>query len=89
MENFTALNDSFKSEMAIFDELAKNYLDSDVELINQIANHIVNSGGKKLRPILMFYCKNLFRNISKEAEINVHKMGHRQSYSEIEIESIS
>ena len=74
MENFTALSNSFKSEMAIFDELTKNYLDSDVELVNQVANHIVNSGGKKLRPILMFYCKNLFTNISKEAESNVHKM---------------
>ena len=74
MENFTALSNSFKSEMAIFDELTKNYLDSDVELVNQVANHIVNSGGKKLRPILMFYCKSLFANISKEAEINVHKM---------------
>ena len=58
MGNLTALNNSFKSEMAIFDELAKTYLDSDVELINQIAQHIVNSGGKKLRPVLMFYCKN-------------------------------
>ncbi|MDA9718848.1 polyprenyl synthetase family protein [Betaproteobacteria bacterium] len=74
MENLTTLSNSFKSEMAIFHKLAKNYLDSDVELINQIANHIVNSGGKKLRPILMFYCKNLFSDISKEAEINVHKM---------------
>ena len=74
MENFTALSNSFRSELAIFDELTKTYLDSDVELINQIANHIINSGGKKLRPILMFYCKNLFSCISKEAEINVHKM---------------
>ncbi|MEL0215489.1 MAG: polyprenyl synthetase family protein, partial [Burkholderiaceae bacterium] len=74
MEKFTALSKSIKSEMAIFDELTKNYLDSDVELVNQVANHIINSGGKKLRPILMFYCKNLFTNISKEAEINVHKM---------------
>ena len=46
MKNLTALSNSFKSEMAIFDELAKTYLDSDVELINQIAHHIVNSGGK-------------------------------------------
>ena len=74
MENLTALSNSFKSELAIFDELAKTYLDSDVELINQIAHHIVNSGGKKLRPILMFYCKNLFNNISKEVEINLNKM---------------
>ena len=41
MENLTALGNSFKSELAIFDELAKTYLDSDVELINQIAHHIV------------------------------------------------
>ena len=74
MKDFTALSNLFKSEMAIFDELAQDYLDSDVELVNQVANHIVNSGGKKLRPILMFYCKNLFTNISKEAKINVHKM---------------
>ena len=74
MKDFTALSNSFKSEIAIFDELTQNYLDSDVELVNQVASHIVNSGGKKLRPILMFYCKNLFTNISKEAKINVHKM---------------
>ena len=74
MKNLTALSNSFKSEMAIFDELAKTYLNSDVKLINQIAHHIVNSGGKKLRPILMYYCKNLFSNISKEAETNLNKM---------------
>ena len=74
MENLTALNNSFKSEIAIFDELALTYLESDVELINQIAYHIVNSGGKKLRPILMFYCKNLFSNKNKEFEINLNKM---------------
>ena len=74
MENLTALSNSFKSEIAIFDELAKTYLDSDVELINQIAHHIVNSGGKKLRPILMFYCMNLLSIINKEFEINVNKM---------------
>ena len=74
MENFTALSNEFKSEMAEFDKLAKSYLDCDVELINQIAHHIVNSGGKKLRPILMFYCKNLFSNMSKEVEVNLNKM---------------
>ena len=74
MENLSALSNSFKSELAIFDELAKTYLDSDVELINKIAHHIVNSGGKKLRPILMFYCKNLFSNITMEVENNLNKM---------------
>ena len=35
-----ALNNSFKSEIAMFDDLAKTYLDSDVKLINQIAHHL-------------------------------------------------
>tara|TARA_B100000963_G_scaffold351682_1_gene363640 strand:+ start:4354 stop:5397 length:1044 start_codon:yes stop_codon:yes gene_type:complete len=60
MKNFNSITTLFKTELTIFDKLARSYLNSDVTLINQIANHIINSGGKKLRPILMFYCKNLF-----------------------------
>lgn len=32
------------------------YLHSDVELINQMANYIINSGGKRLRPMLAVLC---------------------------------
>lgn len=35
------------------DELIQRRLHSDVELINQIGHYIVNSGGKRLRPILL------------------------------------
>ena len=77
MENLTALSNSFKSEMAIFDELAKTYLDSDVELINQIAHHIVNSGGKKLTIIYSDWSvpleleKSRTQNCSSTEEITI------------------
>ena len=34
----------------------RKYLHSDVELINQMANYIINSGGKRLRPMLAVLC---------------------------------
>lgn len=34
----------------------RQYLHSDVALINEMANYIINSGGKRLRPILAILC---------------------------------
>ena len=34
----------------------RQYLDSDVALINEMANYIINSGGKRLRPMLAVLC---------------------------------
>lgn len=41
------------SEMVLVDEHIRKSLHSDVVLINQIANYIINSGGKRLRPALV------------------------------------
>lgn len=40
-------------DMAKVDELIRNSLDSDVVLIRQIAEYIIGSGGKRLRPMLV------------------------------------
>ncbi len=40
------------ADMAAVDALIRRRLASDVVLINQVAEHIVNSGGKRLRPML-------------------------------------
>jgi len=37
-------------------EAIRQYLHSDVALISQVANYIINSGGKRLRPILAILC---------------------------------
>jgi octaprenyl-diphosphate synthase len=43
-------------DMAKVDECIHSSLQSDVVLINQIANYIVTSGGKRLRPMLLTLC---------------------------------
>lgn len=40
-------------DMAAVDALIRSHLASDVVLINQIADHIVSAGGKRLRPMLV------------------------------------
>ncbi|MGD8346560.1 MAG: polyprenyl synthetase family protein [Lysobacterales bacterium] len=40
-------------DMAAVDDLIRNSLDSDVVLIRQIAEYIIGSGGKRLRPMLV------------------------------------
>jgi octaprenyl-diphosphate synthase len=40
-------------DMEAVDQLIQKRLYSEVELINQLGNYIVNSGGKRLRPILV------------------------------------
>ncbi|MGJ4730024.1 polyprenyl synthetase family protein [Luteimonas sp. SDU101] len=41
------------ADMAAIDALIRDRLSSDVVLINQIAEHIVSAGGKRLRPMLV------------------------------------
>ena len=41
------------ADMAAVDALIRNRLASDVVLINQIADHIISAGGKRLRPMLV------------------------------------
>jgi len=43
-------------DMALVDTCIHDSLKSDVALINQIANYIVSSGGKRLRPMLLTLC---------------------------------
>ncbi len=47
------VNELIVSERRAVDTLIRNRLQSDVVLINQLANYITNSGGKRLRPILV------------------------------------
>ncbi|HFC54332.1 MAG TPA: octaprenyl diphosphate synthase [Gammaproteobacteria bacterium] len=42
-----------KSDMDAVNDTIKRRLSSEVVLINQIGHHIVNSGGKRLRPVLV------------------------------------
>lgn len=48
-----ALRGLISEDMGRVDALIQKSLQSDVVLINQVGHHIVNSGGKRLRPVLL------------------------------------
>ena len=51
--DLTAVQALAKPEMARVDALIRARLGSDVLLVNQVAEHIVGAGGKRLRPLLV------------------------------------
>ena len=48
-----AIRTLIKDEMGAVDSLIQTSLHSDVALINQLSHYIINSGGKRLRPMLV------------------------------------
>jgi len=47
------IRDLIKDDIIAVDQLILNRLSSDVVLINQVGHYIINSGGKRLRPLLV------------------------------------
>lgn len=52
------------ADMQSVNTVIQNSLHSEVPLVNQIADYIINSGGKRLRPALVLLSAGLFGNIS-------------------------
>ncbi len=50
--DYKAIQALVTSDMKAVDELITRRLESDVVLVNQLSNYIINSGGKRLRPML-------------------------------------
>lgn len=53
-------------DMRAVDEVIRNRLHSDVVLVNQVAEYIVNSGGKRLRPALVLLAGGAFGRITPQ-----------------------
>ncbi len=51
--DISAIKKLVEDEMGAVDSLILDRLKSDVVLINQIGHYIVNSGGKRLRPMIV------------------------------------
>ncbi len=51
--DIVAVNALIKGDMKLVDTLILRRLQSDVVLINQVGHYIVNSGGKRLRPVIV------------------------------------
>ena len=56
MQNFSEIHALMKSDLVMTDEILVNRLDSNVDLISQMSQHIINSGGKRIRPLLLLLC---------------------------------
>jgi len=54
--DFKSVQDLVAEDMDGVNKAIRQYLHSDVALISQMANYIINSGGKRLRPILAILC---------------------------------
>lgn len=63
-----SIRDTIRSEWQATDHLILHELVSDVPLIQEIAKHIVNSGGKRLRPLLVLLAASALDNHSDEAQ---------------------
>ena len=53
---FTNIQDLMAEDMQGVNEVIRKYLHSDVALISEMSNYIINSGGKRLRPLLALLC---------------------------------
>ena len=56
MQNFSEIQTLMKSDLEIMDSILAKRLDSNVDLINQMSQYIINSGGKRIRPLLLLLC---------------------------------
>ena len=54
--DFKSVQNLVAEDMEGVNAAIRQYLHSDVALISQMANYIINSGGKRLRPILAILC---------------------------------
>jgi octaprenyl-diphosphate synthase len=56
--NIAALRSLLADDLVRVDNLIRDSLHSDVALINQLSHYIINSGGKRLRPMLVLLSAN-------------------------------
>ncbi|MCI0654511.1 MAG: polyprenyl synthetase family protein, partial [Methylococcaceae bacterium] len=59
--DFEAIRALTRKEIGTVDQLILEELTSDVVLINQIGKYIVNSGGKRIRPVLLLLAAKALR----------------------------
>lgn len=59
LSSFSAITDLMKKELSELNSIIEVSLSSRIEAVNQIAHHIISSGGKRIRPILFLLCTKL------------------------------
>lgn len=58
--------DAYREELEGVEDQVRKNLDSNVALVNTVAAHILSSGGKRLRPLLLLLCARLCGYTAKD-----------------------
>jgi octaprenyl-diphosphate synthase len=58
--------DSYREELKGVEDQVRKNLDSSVALVNTVAGHILSSGGKRIRPLLVLLCSRLCGYVGKD-----------------------
>ncbi len=61
-----AIQACISTDIAAVHKVIEHALHSEVPLVNQVAHHIINSGGKRLRPMLVLLAAGLFGPVKSE-----------------------
>ena len=56
----SVIQDAIAADMRIVDAVIRERLASDVALVRQVAEYLVNNGGKRMRPALVILCAGAF-----------------------------
>jgi len=67
-------------DIELLDNIIRNDLNSDVVLIRQISKYIIDSGGKRIRPILAILCGKVAGYTSQPQSNLLHKMAAMIEY---------
>jgi len=59
MDSFLKIFDRLKGDLKIIDNIILDFSKGKSPLISEIANHLISSGGKRIRPILLIICARL------------------------------
>jgi octaprenyl-diphosphate synthase len=58
--------ESYREELEGVEDQVRRNLDSSVALVNTVAAHILSSGGKRIRPLLLLLCSRLCGYVGKD-----------------------
>ncbi|MCC2646316.1 MAG: farnesyltranstransferase [Rickettsiaceae bacterium] len=59
LDVISKINAEIKSDIVALNNLILKSIKSDTELIEAVSNHLINAGGKRIRPILTILCAKL------------------------------
>ncbi len=62
MVNFDEINRALSSELDNLNNFLKKATKTDVPLINTLSGHMIESGGKRIRPIILFFMSRILGN---------------------------